>query len=209
MSCTNVSRMFTAEERERVRGRVLEIARDDERITGGAITGSVTIGAEDRWSDIDTAFGFADGVDPVTVLDEWTALLDREFTIVHNFDLRHGPTLYRVSLFPSTLQLDISLTPAAEFGARGPNFRLVFGEGGECPPSSRPTAAELSGYGWMYAVSARAAIARGKLWQAVNFVENVRNYGLTLAALRHDLPTSYARGAHLLPAEATEPWRES
>src|ERR671933_2855178 len=109
MSCTNVSRMFTAEERERVRARVLELARDDERITGGAITGSVTVGAEDRWSDIDTAFGFADGVEPVTVLDEWTAVLEREFSLLHHFDLRHGPTLYRVSLFPSTLQLDVSM----------------------------------------------------------------------------------------------------
>ena len=192
-----------------MRERVFELARADERITGGAVTGSAAVGAEDRWSDVDTAFGIADGVDPLALLADWTRLLDAEFGFLHHFDLSHGSTLYRVFLLPSTLELDIALTPAAEFGARGPNFRLALGESVERPPATPPPADELIGYGWVSALTVRAAIARGKLWQAAHFVEGVRNHGLALACLRHDLPTAYARGVHRLPDEVTEPWESS
>jgi hypothetical protein len=188
---------------------VFEVARADERITGGAVTGSASVGTEDRWSDVDTAFGIAAGADPRTVLGEWTRLLDAEFRFLHHFDLSHGSTLYRVFLLPSTLELDIALTPAAEFAARGPNFRLAFGESVERPPAPPPAADELIGYGWLSALTVRAAIARRKLWQAAYFVEGVRNYGLALACRRHDLPTAYARGVHRLPADVTEPWEPS
>jgi predicted nucleotidyltransferase len=36
-----------------VRTRLIARARRDARITGAAVTGSATRGAEDRWSDID------------------------------------------------------------------------------------------------------------------------------------------------------------
>ena len=49
--------MFTIEQRDNVRDRVLEMARADPRVTGGALTGSMAIGAEDEWSDIDVTFG--------------------------------------------------------------------------------------------------------------------------------------------------------
>ena len=40
--------MFSPDERTRVRERVLALAREDERVTGGAVTGSAAGGAEDR-----------------------------------------------------------------------------------------------------------------------------------------------------------------
>ena len=56
--------MFTAEHRDHVRARVLDLARTDPRVTAGALTGSTAVGAEDDWSDIDVAFGIADGISP-------------------------------------------------------------------------------------------------------------------------------------------------
>jgi predicted nucleotidyltransferase len=53
--------MFTAEHRDHVRARVLDLARTDPRVTAGALTGSTAVGAEDAWSDIDVAFEIADG----------------------------------------------------------------------------------------------------------------------------------------------------
>src|SRR6266513_1218401 len=111
--------MFTPEERARVRERVFELAREDERITGGALTGSGSTGAEDAWSDIDTAFGFSEGADREEIMHDWTDALERELDIAHVFDLPHGPTLYRVLLLSNGLEVDYSLTPAAEFGSRG------------------------------------------------------------------------------------------
>ena len=48
--------------------------------------------------------------------------------MLHHWDLRSGPTVYRVFLLPGGLELDVAVTPAAEFGAHGPKFRLLFGE---------------------------------------------------------------------------------
>jgi predicted nucleotidyltransferase len=94
--------MFTAEHRDHVRNRVLELARSDPRVTAGALTGSTAAGAEDDWSDIDVAFGIADGITPETVLHDWTQVLDREFSVLDHFDLRSGSSVYRVFLLSKT-----------------------------------------------------------------------------------------------------------
>ena len=49
--------MFTVEERDAVRGRLLELAQDDAAVGAAAVTGSAAAGSADRWSDIDLAFG--------------------------------------------------------------------------------------------------------------------------------------------------------
>ncbi len=56
-------RLFDVEDREALQAAVLADARDDPRISGAAITGSGSIGALDRWSDVDLAFGVRDGDD--------------------------------------------------------------------------------------------------------------------------------------------------
>ena len=80
--------MFTAEHRDHVRHRILELARTDPRVTAGALTGSTAFGAGDDWSDIDVAFGIADGITSSDVLHDWTQVLDREFSVLDHFDLR-------------------------------------------------------------------------------------------------------------------------
>ncbi len=54
--------MFTAEFRDQVRNRVLELVRVDPRVTGGALTGSTAIGLGDKWSAGDDAVPQAPGV---------------------------------------------------------------------------------------------------------------------------------------------------
>ena len=200
--------MFTAEERDRIRERVLAVARADPRITGGAVTGSGAVGAEDRWSDVDTAFGIAPDADPDAVLRDWTAVFERELDIVHQFDLDRESTRYRVFLLSSSLEVDVSLTPAPEFGPHGPNFRLQFGEAAE-QPHSHPDVGELIGWGWIYVLSSRAAIERGRPWQAASFLAGVRDHALSLASVRAGLPSTYARGVDRLDPVVTAPWTES
>ena len=119
--------MFTVEQRDYVRDRVLEMAKSDPRVTGGALVGSIAGGAEDQWSDIDITFAIADSTSLETVLDEWTQVLERELGALHYWDLRSGASIYRVFLLPSGLEIDVSVTPEQEFGARGPSFRPLFG----------------------------------------------------------------------------------
>jgi dTDP-4-amino-4,6-dideoxygalactose transaminase len=64
--------MFTIEQRDHLRDYILEIARADPRVTAGALTGSMAVGAGDERSDIDVAFGIAEGTSLEAVLDDWT-----------------------------------------------------------------------------------------------------------------------------------------
>jgi predicted nucleotidyltransferase len=52
--------VFTEEQRERVRQRLLELAEADPDVTGAAIVGSYAAGENDRWSDIDLTFAVTD-----------------------------------------------------------------------------------------------------------------------------------------------------
>src|SRR5260370_16726609 len=114
--------MFTAEQREQVRQRILEVAKTDPRIIAGALTGSMALGGGDRWSDIDVAFGIAEGIMPEAVLDDWMAVLAREWGILDYFDLPFGSSVYRVFLLPTGLEVAVAATPAEDFRPPAPTF---------------------------------------------------------------------------------------
>jgi predicted nucleotidyltransferase len=198
--------MFTTEERDRVRARLLELAEADPDVVGAAITGSYAVDGGDEWSDIDLSYGIRSELAPA--LERWTETLDREFASVHHWDLPSGSTIYRVFLLPDWLQVDISFTPAADWGPRGPNWRTVFGETVETP-SSQPSRNEFVGWAWVLARHARACLDRKKPWQALWCINSVRDNVLALASLRLGYPARYARGADLLPPEVTEPVRDT
>ena len=195
--------MFTPEDRTRLRDALIAAARADPRITAAALTGSASAGAEDRWSDIDLALSVAGGADPGRVVADWTERMYREGGAVHHLDVYLGDTLFRVFLLANTLQVDLAFWPAAEFGATGPTFRLLFGTANERPARPPPTAAGLIGMGWLYALHARSSIARGRAWQAEYVVSGMRDQVLALACLRHGVPAVEGRGIDRLPPEAT------
>lgn len=201
--------MFTVDERDRVRDRILALARADRRIVAGAMIGSAAFGPGDRWSDLDLGFGVADGASVAEVLVDWTAGLEREWGAVHLFDLQAGAATYRVFLFPGVLQVDLSFAPAAQFGSRGPKFKLLFGTAVEHPRTERPPVRHLLGLGVHHAVRARFCIARGRLWQAQHWIGEMREIGLTLACRRRGLETAQGRGYDDLPAEAANPFEEA
>jgi hypothetical protein len=193
--------LFTVEDRDRVRDRVLELASADERVVAGAVVGSLALGPGDRWSDLDLTFAVADGVPIAVVLEDWTRTLVEECGAVKLFDLPSGPSIYRVFLLPGCLQLDLSFTPSAEFGAGGPTFALLFGEAVEKPHKPPPDAEELFGYAVHHALRARFCIERGRHWQAEYWVSGLRDYALSLACRSRGLPAHEARGYDDLPAD--------
>jgi hypothetical protein len=199
--------MFTVEQRDDLRERVLRRARDDDRIVAGAAVGSLALGGGDRFSDLDLTFSIADHVPVMDVLNDWTSALIDEHDAVQLVDLERGPTIYRVFVLPDALQFDVSMTPAAQFRPAGPHFRLLFGETApgsvaaarSTAPASLviPTPAvahDLFGWGVVYALHARACIERGRLWQAEHYVGTVRDHALALACLREGLTAVQARG---------------
>ena len=107
--------MFTVEQRDALRERVLRLAEEDERVVAGAAVGSLAVDGGDRFSDVDLTFGIADHVQVADVLDDWTRTLSDELDAVQLADLERGPTSYRVFLLPDALQLDLSMTPPISF----------------------------------------------------------------------------------------------
>ena len=206
--------MFTVEQRDALRERVLRLAEEDERVVAGAVVGSLAVDGGDRFSDLDLTFGIADHVQVADVLDDWTRTLSDELDAVQLAELERGPTTYRVFLLPDALQLDLSMTPAAQFRPAGPRFRLLFGEtaADESETPTPPVAGDLFlptpsvardifGWGVIYALYARTCIERGRIWQAEHYVGAVRDHALSLACLREGRPAVQARGYDDLSAE--------
>jgi hypothetical protein len=206
--------VFTVEQRDVLRERVLRLAEEDERVVAGAVVGSFAVDAGDRYSDLDLTFSIADDVQFTDVLDDWTRTLTDELGAVQLAELDRGPTTYRVFLLPEALQLDLSMTPAAQFRPAGPRFRLLFGEtaadlseapmpqvAGDLFIPTPSVAGPIFGWGVIYALHARACIERGRVWQAEHYVGAVRDHALALACLRQGLPAPQARGYDDLSAE--------
>jgi hypothetical protein len=192
--------MFTVEEREYVRERLLEMAHADSRIVSGAEIGALARGG-DRWSDLDLTFGVSDGAGLDAVLADWTAEVTQEFDAVHLFDLPFQSSIYRVFLLPGNLQVDLSFTPEGDFGAFGPKFSLLFGDAVEREPPPQPSAEHLFGLGAHHAVRARICIERGRPWQAEYWISALRDEALSLASRRRGLEVSYGRGFDELATE--------
>ncbi len=197
--------MFTPDDRDRVCARVLERARADDRVIGAALTGSAAHDAQDRWSDVDLFLGITDEADHDAVLVEWSGWIHGELGAVHHFDVRAGPTIYRVFLLPGALELDIAFAPAAEFRARGSQFRVVFGAAAAPRSASAPDVDDLIGRGWHHVLHGRASIERGRSWQAEQWISALRDHTLALACVRFGERTDFAKGVHRLPPEVTAP----
>lgn len=195
--------MFTSEQRARLRSDLIDYATRDRRISGAAITGSAAAEREDRWSDIDLAFGVVDAAELPNVLSDWTAHMYAQHLAVHHLDVKSGVWIYRVFLLPSTLQVDLAFVPATEFRALSPTFRLMFGKATESRHVPPPLPADIIGLGWLYALHARTCIARRNLWQAEYMISGVRDHALALACIRHGLPAAHGRGMDQLPSSVT------
>ena len=200
--------MFTIQERNRVRDRLLEIARADSRIVSAAFVGSSSTGG-DRWSDLDLTFGISDAVDVSDMLDYWTETCKKEFQAVKLFDLVSGPSTYRVFLFSGNLQVDLSFTPSKDFGSAGPRFRLLWGcytERRRAPP---PSSVHLFGLAVHHLLRARICIERRRFWQAEYWIGEARNSILTHLCLQNGLETASGRGFDSLPVETREQFKET
>ena len=201
--------MFTPSERGSLRSELLEAAASDPRICAAAITGSAAAEREDKWSDIDLAFGIADEGQVSTVVTEWSARMYEHHHALHHYDINFGAWIYRAFLLASTLQVDLAFVADKEFRPLGPTFRIIFGTAREeqIPPASNP--ATIIGLCWLQALHARSAIARGKLWQAESMISGIRDGALSLACIRHGLPAVHRRGTDILPEFVTRPFEAS
>jgi predicted nucleotidyltransferase len=196
--------IYTADERERLRSELVLAAQKDPNLCGAAHTGSAASSRLDRWSDIDLAVCLKPGASHEQVVADWTDRLYREHGAIAHVDVMRGATLFRVFLLKNTLQVDIAFWGADEFGAIGPNFRLIFGEAksSQAPPQPNPSA--LIGMAWLYSLHVRSSLARGRTLQAEYMLSGMRNHVFELTCLRCGVVAQQGRGLDDLPASERE-----
>lgn len=181
---------------------MVALAERDERVVAAAVIGSLALDGGDDWSDLDLTFGLADGVALQDVLADWTRELADGFDAVVLFDLEGPELTYRVFLLPAWLQVDLSFAAGGTLQGND-RFRPLFGptRRKNAPPES---AQEMFGRAVLFARHALVAIERGQPWHAEHCVGVVRDQALTLACLRHALPTSHGKGFDRLPADVRD-----
>ncbi len=193
--------MFTIDDRSRIRDRLLARARADDAVVGAAFTGSLAVGAEDRWSDTDLVLAVRG--DLGDTLERWTRWCYQELDARHHWDLPVGESRIRVFLLAGWIEIDLTFAPEAAFGPRGPQWQTVFGQARPREQFAPPDPETLAGLLWHHALHSRICLHRGRWWQAEHWISAARDHVVTLACLRLGHPTGYAKGAHLLPAELT------
>jgi predicted nucleotidyltransferase len=191
--------VFTVEDRARIRGSLLDYAACDEAISAAALVGSTATGDEDAWSDIDVALRLTAQAGVEDVAYRWAAYLRQVHDARHHVDVNAGGILYRVFLLAHSLQIDISFWPDKDFRATQPGFDLVFGEANPPTTNPEPDVDHLIGMGWLHALHARSAIARGRLWQACMMLDDTRDMVISLACVRHAENAHHGRGVDRLP----------
>lgn len=192
--------MFSVDDRDKLRARLVEAARRDPQIDAAAVLGSTARGTEDRWSDIDLALLVTLGMELSSVADRWTERLQREQVIIDQLDVHASGGLYRVFLLASTLQVDVSFWPHGQLVTGGAPIQLLFGEADDTTdPGAGGHAIDHLRMTWLYALHVRAAIARGRSWQAVWMLEGIRNRLISTYCLRYGLTPHEGRGVDALP----------
>ncbi|GAA1019615.1 MULTISPECIES: nucleotidyltransferase domain-containing protein [Amycolatopsis] len=197
--------MFKVAERVQIRDELIAAARQDVDIAGAALVGSTARGTEDRWSDIDLVLQLAENANEAAVVARWTRSLDEKFGVADTLDVisREG-VRYRVFLLDSSLQVDVSFWPHELFRATEDGFQLVFGQANEPTSAPKPGREQVIGMAWLYALHARSAIARGRTWQAVLMLDDLRTQIIALECLRHGLNPWHGREVDQLPAPVLE-----
>ncbi|WP_082569111.1 nucleotidyltransferase domain-containing protein [Microbacterium sp. Root180] len=193
--------IFDAADRARIRDELLRAARADPDIAGAALVGSAARGAEDRWSDIDLVLQLARGADEAAVVERWTSEIRDRFGIADTLDVFAAENVrYRVFLLPTSLQIDVSFWPHDLFRETEAGFALQFGTAAAPtrPPARDPR--RMIGMGWLYALHARSALARGKVWQAAMMLDDLRDEIVALQCLRAGLNPWHGRDVDRLAA---------
>ncbi|MFB7892171.1 nucleotidyltransferase domain-containing protein [Microbacterium sp. NPDC056044] len=138
--------------------------------------------------------------DEPVVVDAWTRAIAGQYGLADILDVFSGGVRYRVFLLQNSLQIDVSFWPQDDFRATEPGFTLLFGTANVPTQPAPPNTDNLIGMGWLYALHARSATARGKLWQAAIMIDDLRNQVIALKCARRGLEAWHGRQVDALPA---------
>lgn len=204
--------IFTPTDRDETLARVLTLLETDPRIEAAVLTGSLGAGRADRWSDMDVAGVVGGGESCEEVAADWVARIYRELPVAHHYETAFGTTLVRGFLLDSGLVVDLAFTPSGDFSVWAP-VQVAFDRTGtaskaaDSPESWSPTPdwRTEAGFAWHDVLHGCVAANRGKPWQALYYLQRVRNRTLALASERHGFDADEFTHVDELPPNERDP----
>jgi hypothetical protein len=200
--------LFTPETRARTADQVGRLLTDDGRVEGVVLVGSLA-GTPDRWSDVDLEVVVVDEADTAEVAADWVVRLYDAPPVVRHYETAFGHTLVQGLLLNDALEVDLAFAPTAGFSLWEP-FRLLFDRSGRIarlaatPGDWQPGPPDWigeAGFAWHDVLHAYTATRRGRPWQALWYLERVRNRTLALAQQRRGFYAEFFDYVDDLPAQ--------
>jgi hypothetical protein len=146
----------------------------------------------DRWSDVDLEALVADAAPLAAVAAEAVERLRCALPVVHTFAVAFGDTLVRGLLLEDALEVDVAFTSASGFSVWGPGRAVLDRTGAVAAALAAPVQlhtelpdwSDEAGIAWHDVLHVRAAIDRGRPWQALSYLDRLRGRALSLAERR-------------------------
>lgn len=209
--------MPTDRERQDAIDQLVRLLSADGRIVAVVLVGSMAGDKTDRWSDIDLEVAVDGSADTAAVAADWVRRMYADFDVAHHFEVSFGATLVRGFLLKGVLEVDLSFETIDQLSVWEPS-RLLFDRAGAGaaalarPAEWKPQPPDYvgeSGFTWHDVLHACAAVERGRPWQAVFYMQRIRNRALSLASERHGSYADFFDYVDDLPAEEREPLESS
>lgn len=142
----------------------------------------------------------------------WVERFYRELPVAHHYETAFGTTLVRGFLMDNGLEVDLAFTPSADFTVWAP-VRVSFDRTGSATRAAEspeqwtpaPNWADEAGFAWHDVLHACVAVNRHKPWQALFYLQRVRNRTLSLASERHGLEALEVKHVDELPSPERDP----
>lgn len=194
---------YTPESRaETLNKLTLALSADQERVAGMLLVGSGVLGFRDDWSDLDVAVVVPEGMDAIEVFHTWAALLPKTLPVLWVYSAVRGEQVGLLSiLLQDYLEVDITFQPLSALGAYT-NWKVLFDRTGRVDAVMRSRALPeptplLETYNcrldsiWYFVTHAVLCLRRGRLWEALHYVGELRERTIEIEKLLTERTTSH------------------
>jgi predicted nucleotidyltransferase len=205
--------LFTPEARRLTAKNVSDILESDDRIDAVLIVGSLAKTTADRWSDIDLVAVISNEADHEAVASDWVRRIYEQLPVLHHFVTAFGETLVRGFLLENMLELDLAFTRQSQLAVWAPASIAFDHSGSSTATAQSPAAwtrsppewASEAGFFWHDVLHACAAVRRERPWQALWYLERLRNRTLGLSQERRGYDADFFDHVDELPAGELAP----
>ena len=210
-------RIFSVDERELIKKRVVAFAKENKNILSAVLVGSGAVGFIDDASDLDF-YLIVDSKESISGAMDYVKENIEKLSEVLTFKQMDERRL-QVYLLQNYLEIDIGYTPIDETEATRERFKVMFDKTntvGDIMGATWEKNKEISqetlfnadvqskyeeyaGSTWHFLFHAAVAIKRGEHWRCMAEMEIVRNRVIELKGIRHSFRTGRGRDVDKFP----------